>query len=183
MDERLVHFIRKHVKRGVHHDSIRSFLLSRGYEMELIEEHIIHVLSLERNKKRITAGVIAAIALAILFAGFYNFFGLSKKTGSTDTSGDAQAKYQKDLETFNKALISSDAAGCDKISEQSLKDKCQNKFSFAAPDAKINNSNESVSSALNKELLNKALIGHNASICNEISDDAVKAQCRKILNK
>ena len=181
MDDRLIRFIRKHVKRGVHHDRIRQFLLKRGYDFELVEDHISHVLNSEKNKKYILIVAMVAVIIAVSFAGFYHIAGTNKKTNpAINSSGYAEIKYRQSLEIFNKVLISKDINDCDKIMDSGLKEQCQSKLSFNAPDVGINQSDES---SLNKELLNKALISNNMSICSEITKDAVKLQCENILNK
>ena len=83
---------------------------------------------------------------------------------------------QKDMENFNKALLSNDTLFCDVILDVNLKSECQKKFFHNA-----SNEIEEINMSATRELLNKALIQHNISLCAEINDYNIKLQCESIL--
>ena len=78
-------------------------------------------------------------------------------------------------------MIINDSNVCDKMDDNKLKDDCQRKFLSNIFNETIEKTNESAIVKDSKEILNKALISHNSSICLSIADNTTKTQCKAIL--
>ncbi|MBI2659244.1 hypothetical protein HYX05_04070 [Candidatus Woesearchaeota archaeon] len=175
--EKLRIFIKKHVERGSDMEKIKQDLVNVGHDIKIVEEYISHELKVKKNRKYAVLFLVAALAVLVVIAGIYYFPASAKKTKIVaNNPEEAVARNQKDIENFNKALLSNDPSFCDAILDISLKSECQKKFFHNA-----SNGIQEINISASKELLNKALIQHNISICAEINDYDVQLQCEKIL--
>lgn len=177
----LKEFIKKHIRLGHEIDKIKQFLLNAGYEIEVVEEHLNHALRTKKNFRYILIFIALVLAILVTVSAFYYSYNPNKKPEVT--SENISSKLQKEsLEFFNQALIKNDTTTCDSIQDSILKEECQRRFLSNLS----NVSNETLPSFYNesnidKELLNKALISHNVSICSEIVDYLMKSQCEQVL--
>lgn len=181
MNERLLEYLRKHIEKGSDMENVKQALIRAGHDIKIVEEHINQAIENQINKKQrirkyVAISIIGLAAVVILFIAFY-FFPYYKKTDLAVNETQLVDINKKNLEIFNKALISNDTTICEQIEDNKLKEECKRKFGY-------NISNETIDEAFeSKELLNKALINHNISLCVEIKDDTIKEQCEQILEK
>ena len=189
MNERLIEFIKKHIEIGHDTAKIKQVLVNAGHDIAIVEEHINHVIKSKKNRKEnkiyiimAAFAVIAAIAIIVSVFEFSNL-SLNKKTVSTyNESREAEIKFKNNLDIFNKALMGNDTSVCNKIGDENLKNECRNNF------LAINASNQTAGAFCNQEcidknLINKALINNNLSICSEIRYNTIRSQCEQILMK
>ena len=183
---KLKEFIKKHVEIGTDIHKLRQYLINAGYDIKIIEGHISESLEHKKKKKNILI-IVLIIAIAILVLGFFSlkssyFENVNQKTEiKINESNNQNIEYQNNLGFFNKALVSKDVAFCDKINDSNLNEECKRKFSSNIHnETKEKISNESPSDKESKELLNKALINNNASICLDIADISIKSSCDQL---
>lgn len=177
--KKLKEFIKKHVEKGSDMEKIRQNLVNVGHDIEIVEEYINHELMAKKKRKYVILSLVAVLVIAIAIIGIYYFSASAKKTKlAIGNPKEAEFRNKKDIENFNKALLSNDNSLCDTILDISLKSECQKRFFH-----NVSNEIGEVNISVSKELLNKALIQHNASICAEIKDSELKLQCEKILRR
>ncbi len=185
MDERLIDFLKKHMERGSDMDKVKQALLNAGHDIYTVEEHLRNALEDKNNMRhKLTTPTLSIAVLIIVViisaAGFYYFPDLYKKTDSViNESRNAEIENQKNLEMFNKALITNDMTACNNIQDDKLKEECQGKLLFNISNATRENASEELQ--LGNEILNKALITHNKSLCVEIMDEIMKNICEQKL--
>ena len=87
MDERILAFVKKHTERGVHADSIKKYLLEKGLDIKIVEEHIEQVMGRKKNKIYTIATIL--LIIIIVSVAFFIFKNYSSKK---DTSGFENVK-------------------------------------------------------------------------------------------
>ncbi len=184
MDERLIGYIKRNVERGHDIEKIKQVLINAGHDIRVVEGHAAHVLRLKKKNTKYISIALVFLAILILVIGGYYLIGYYKKPKITAVNQiqSAELQQQKNLADFNNALISNDQSLCNNINDERLREECQRRFLSNISNEAIE-INESLVVKESKELLNKALINHNTSICTEIKDDTIKNQCEQILTR
>lgn len=188
MDKKLIKFIDNHVERGIHLNRQKQHLIDSGYDSGIVEKHIEHALK-SYIKKRLSLGhEIEEIKHFLSDIGYE--MAIIEKHLNHAIKFNKNKKYSlltiltliviiilliglyQSSNLFNSnqktgiAILSNVSDKTIDVSDESIEDK----------------TNESSDNSLvSKELLNKALITHDAALCNEIDDNALNILCRQVL--
>lgn len=181
MNQKLIEFIKKHLKKGIEIQKIKHFLINSGYELKIVEEHIEYAINSSRHKKYLSTITIILAVLSISAIGFYLFSPNKKTDLKFNGKTNAKIEYHQDIGLFNEALIANDTSICNSISDKQLKHECEIQFLFNT----YNETNKKFCDALciNKNFLDKALIKRDISSCSNITDVSIKKECQRILNQ
>ena len=158
-------------------------LLKAGYNINAAEEHIGHALSLKpekhfirdikqeiaSNSERYFVVALVAILLITISTLSFNYFIDLKEKDITSIKTIHRYDENESLNLFNKALIRNDAAICDEIGDDMLKDECRNRF--------VHNESVCDENCENGKILNLAIINNNESLCMGIIDESLRNNC------
>jgi len=191
MNQKLVEYIRKHLRAGHHPDKIKMVLLKAGWHTGIIEEHIAHVLSsrskaniIDNIKQNLGANaeryfIVALVVIGVIvivIASLGHFFSYDKEAEIISPGLGTGSTPKENLNLFNKALIENDKDACSQIGEDNLREECENNFIF----------NETFcdnEDCKDEGLFNRALVESNESLCSHITDGILRQQCVGIFNE
>ena len=180
MDERIITFITKQINKGVSLKKIRMYLLSKGLDSRLVEQHMNNANQRSSGRKLnlFSFGSIAIIILILTAAALIIVSRTAEKTSFLDNSLSKSIEKKADMESFNKALINKQTTICDTISDSNLLDECKR---ITSPNSSSAENYPDGAMASDQKLLNRAIIEHDSSICLRISSKSMNEQCLGIL--
>ena len=157
MDDELIEYIKRNLKSGHEIDTIKKVLINAGYDIKKIDAHANYIL---RTKRILLEIIVLVIIIAAIIAGSYYFFVIH---------------YKSSVSKNKPELLQNDSAVCERLQDIKLKIECKNKFSA------FKNNKTCDEDCLDKEILNKALISRDLSLCNDLRKESYKVYCERSL--